>query len=588
MYARECGCAVGRIRVGFFGGSGAGRDATVRVMRGKAPLAGPGPAKILRAAVCAAAALTGLVAGPADWAQGGGDTYFEFGTVVAMGKHDVDLQTFDPQRQRLVQRSYALGKGTQADTVHVGDKVEVIYQAGAPGAEWVLTRLLVLHGEVPKAGPADNGLAVDVAPRAGAGAARPAGNAAASAAPDFAPAAPSAPSAPLPDTARTAAAPATAANTAPPAVVPARKPVNTGRGGKNTAAVPARAPASATALNKAPANAKGAGTTQPVALGGTAGKAIPGVISIPLGVGGTTAAPRAPGLKGVTQEAPGQECGREADWPSLPISMAVLDFRYPTENEEANDVSKTGGGSGTAIADLVYNQLSAEQPEFQMRRGDREKLFRMDFAGAARLGRQLGVDSVLLGTFAPVEVASPDPAFPNPVKAYTLRAGVVETCTGQLLYRLTSITCPAAPGGGPPPVKGTLPPSCPGSEISVKDTVNPLESAEAYKQPIDMLLGPLLHNGTPAGVIGSAGVVTAVNGNNVTIRVGPQGAHNGVPVSIHAFRLAKNPSTNTLQRFEDTEIGRLMVQRVNGSTATGTYSGDVAPKPGDTAEVITE
>ena len=517
-------------------------------MREKALRGERGRRITLRAAACAAAAVAGLAAGLGAWAQGGGDTYFEFGTVVALGKHDVDLQTFDPQRQRLVQRSYALSKGTQADAVHVGDKVEVIYQVGAAGAEWVLTRLLVLHGEVPKAGPADNGLAVDVAPKTSA--ARPAGNAAASAAP----AVPAPVSAPLQ---------ATATTTVPPAVVPQRKPVNTGRTGRNAAAtVPARTPAAGNALNKAPAvAAKSAAATQPVALGGTAGKAIPGVVSIPLGVGGTAAAPRTPGLRGVTQEAPGQECGREADWPSLPISMAVLDFRYPTENEEANDVSKTGGGSGTAIADLVYNQLSAEQPEFQMRRGDREKLFRMDFAGAARLGRQLGVDTVLLGTFAPVEVPSPDPAYPNPVKAYTLRAGVVETCTGQLLYKLTSITCPAAPGGGPPPVKGAQPPSCPGSEISVKDTVNPLESAAAYKQPIDMLLGPLLHNTTPAGVIGSAGVVTAVNGNTVTLRVGPQGVRAGVPVSIHAFRLAKNPTTNTLQRFEDTEIGRVTVQR---------------------------
>ena len=555
-------------------------------MREKAAWRNPGRSRTLRAAACAAAALAGLACGPGAWAQSS-DSYFEFGTVVALGKHDVDLQTFDPQRQRLVQRSYALGKGTQSDAVHVGDKVEVIYQVGAPGAEWVLSRLVVLHGEVPKAGPADNGLAVDVRPGSsaapGAGAT---GRNLASAVREPS-SAPSVVQAPAP--ASTAAtAPAAAAYTPPPAVVPARKPVSTGRAAKNAApAVPART--ANTALNKAPAAApKSTAGTQPVALGGAAGKAIPGVVSIPMGVAGTSAAPRSPTLKGVQQEAPGQECGREADWPSLPISMAVLDFRYPTENEEANDISKTGGGSGTAVADLVYNQLAAEQPEFQMRRGDREKLFRMDFAGAARLGRQIGADTVLLGTFAPVEVPSPDPSFPNPVKAYTLRAGVVETCTGQLLYKLTSITCPAAPGGGPPPVKGALPPSCPGSEIAVKDTVNPLESAGSYKQPIDMLLGPLLHNTTPAGVIGSAGVVTAVNGNNVTIRIGPQGARSGVPVSIHAFRLAKNPTTNTLQRFEDTEIGRVMVQRVNGSIATGTYAGDVAPKPGDTVEVITE
>ena len=131
-------------------------------------------------------------------------------------------------------------------------------------------------------------------------------------------------------------------------------------------------------------------------------------------------------------------------------------------------------------------------------------------------------------------------------------------------------------------------PACPGSEISVKDTVNPLESAPAYKQPIEQLLGPLLHNGTPAGVIGSAGLVTGVAGGTVTIRIGPQGVKPGEQVSIHSFRLAKNPTTNTLQRFQDMEIGRMTIGKVSGGSATGTFQGDVAPKPGDTAEVIRE
>ena len=516
-------------------------------------------------------------------AQTGSDSFFEFGTVVALGKHDVDVQTFDPQRQRLVQRSFDLGRNTQADAVHVGDTVEVIYTVGAPGsgADRTLLRLIAIHGEVPKAGPAGSGLAVEVAPEAAAGAVTPPAAASAKAV------APTVVPSPVNTTGITTQ---TTANAAPAPAVPARKPVSTGRAPKNAApaTVPVRNPAASTALTKSPAGGKAPAASQPVALGGAPGKAVPGVVSTPLGVAAGSAGPKTPKIKGVAQEAPGQQCGRDADWPTLPISMAVLDFRYPTEHEEANDVSKTGGGSGTAIADLVYNQLSAEQPELQMRRGDREKLFRMDFAGAARLGRQLGVDLVLLGTFAPVDVVSPDPAYPSPTQAYTLRAGVVETCTGQLLYKLTSINCPGPPSGDPPPAKGSVPPSCPGSEIAVKDTVNPLDSAAAYKQPIGQLLEPLLHNGTPPGVIGSAGVVTAASGATVTIRIGPQGVKPGEQVSIHSFRLAKNPTTNTLQRFQDMEIGRLTISKVSGGSATGTFLGDVLPKPGDTAEVITE
>ena len=513
----------------------------------------------------AALLLTGLAwIVDAASAQNSGDTYFEFGTVVALGKRDIDLQTFDPQRQRLVQRSYALGRDTRADAVHVGDTVEVIYETGPPGTEWIVTRLLLLRGNVPKAGPAGGGsglaIAVPGAPGSvGAGTTAPATR--------------------VPPPATQVTGLSAPPSTAPVSAVPARKTVAVAKPGK--AGAQAAVPRAST---QPLASAAGAPKPPPgkaaVTLAGASPKAVPGVVAVPMGVAADSAAPKTPKVKGVNQEAPGQQCSREADWPSQPISMAVLDFRYPTEHEEANDVSKTGGGSGTAVADLVYNRLS-DQPELQMRRGDREKLFRMDFAGAARLGRQLGVDTVLLGTFAPVEVVSRDPAFPDPVQAYTLIAGVVETCTGQLLYRLTSVTCAAASSGAPPA-------SCPGSQIPVKDTVNPLENAGAYRGPIDLLLAPLLHNGTPAGVIGGAGTVTAAGSGTVTIRLGPQGVKPGDQVSIHAFRLAKNPTTNTLQRFNDQEIGRMTVARVSGGSATGTYLGDVTPRAGDTAELVTE
>jgi len=59
-------------------------------------------------------------------------------------------------------------------------------------------------------------------------------------------------------------------------------------------------------------------------------------------------------------------------------------------------------------------------------------------------------------------------------------------------------------------------------------------------------------------------------------------------VAIHAWRLTKNPSTYTLHNLHDEEIGRLTLTTVQGSSATGTYVGDFPPKPGDTAELVTE
>ena len=501
-----------------------------------------------RRVLCGGLALAIAGGHAAGWAQSAGEnaaSYLEFGTVVALGKKTVDVQIYDERLQRVVQRTFGLGRETRADVVHVGETVEVIYSASTAqdGLEWSLRRLVALPEGVPTVGPAP--------------------------------------------VTRAATATAASAEVTPTSVatVPARRSVTTGRAGKNAA--PASVPAANTAANAALARAAaanaGGAPVQPVVLTGAAPKAVPGVVNVPMGVAAESAGPKTPKVRGVATEKPGEACNREGDWAAQPMTLAVLDFRYPTENEESADLTKTGGGSGTAVADLVYNKLG-EQPELALRRGDRQKLYRMDFAGAARLGRQLGVDAVLLGTLAAVDTVSPDPDFPAPTQAYTLRAGVVETCTGQLLYKLTSITCPAVTG-----TKESVAPGCPGSQVTVKQASSPLANAGAFRAPIENLVAPLLHEGTPAGQIGSAGLVTVVNGNSVTVRLRTGGGvKSGDQVSIHAFRLAKNPSTNTLQRFEDTEIGRVTVQRVSGGMAVGTYAGDVAVKVGDTAEVLTE
>jgi hypothetical protein len=271
------------------------------------------------------------------------------------------------------------------------------------------------------------------------------------------------------------------------------------------------------------------------------------VVPVPLG-----AAPVAKPVKivpvtgSLTGEPPAAECNRsDADWPSRPLRIAVLDFRYPTDREEAHDAGLPGGGAGTAVADLVFQRL-AQQPEFAVERGDRRRLDRTDIAGAARLGRQLGVDAVLAGTFQPVE----DPAAearaaagedPGP-QEYQLRAGVVDTCTGQLLLKLSSATC------------------ADGAACAATGTVSNKEAAH------------------PVTEIGGDGVVVRLEAGT---KVTP-----GEQLAVHASRLAKNPSTYTLNELQDEEIGRVSVRSVQGVVARGTFVGDVPPKIGDAAKVV--
>jgi len=218
-------------------------------------------------------------------------------------------------------------------------------------------------------------------------------------------------------------------------------------------------------------------------------------------------------------------------------------------------------------------------------RGDRTRLYRADFAGAARVGREIGADAVLAGTFKPVDPPpGSDPDFPPP-KSYELSAGIVDTCTGQLLLRLASLVCPA----GLDPSSSINAASCKHLAVTAKQATDPKDQASVFREPIAALLSPLEHNGPPPGTLGSAGVVVAASADSVSIKLTPgSGVKAGDQVAVHAWRLTKNPTTYTLHNLHDEEIGRVTIASVQGGVATGTYAGDFPPKTGDTAELITQ
>ncbi len=484
-------------------------------------------------------------------------SYYEFGTVVALGRGTVDIQTFDQQLQRTVQHSFMFGKGSRADVMHVNDAVEVIYTP--TGNDWLIRNLVVLSAGIPQAGsPAGQRSLSSTSPAIAANGPTKA--------------VPRAGSVALPSPTTSGKAAARAGSVA--------LPTQSTSAQRNAAAGNVNLPAQG--KTRAPNSNVAA-----VDLSGTAGKAVPNVLNVPLG-GETSALPTAPRIRTITHADPSAECNRsDANWPDQPISIAVLDFRYPTEREEAHDIGTTGGGSGTAVADLVLERLSAEDTGVAYSRGDRTRLYRADFAGAARLGRQLGVDAVLAGTFQPIDQPMNQDGFaPPPI--YELRAGLVDTCTGQLLERLSSAICPGGIDTG-----GTQS-GCKRVQITAKQATDPKQTRTAFTPALDALLLPLEHEGTPPGQKGSAGLVSAVNGTaaggvSVTVQLAPGTKQKvGDLIALHAWRLGKNVSTYTLHRLQDEEIGRVTVISIAGGKAIGTFQGDFLPKVGDTAESVSE
>lgn len=460
-------------------------------------------------------------------------SYFEFGMVVGLGGQDIEVQTFDENRHKLVQHSFALTRETRADKVQVGDAVEVIYVPGS--TVWTLRRLILLSSGIPMMGPPVPGYA------AGSGARLP--------------------------------------TQAGPAVRPAAKAVTLAPG---SAAKGERAGARAVTLPAAAAPKRGSGGEVAVALGKATEPKVAEIKAAPLGGAPESVKAAEPKERAVVLATPSEECNRSAvDWPARPLSLAVLDFRYPTEREESHDLGRTGGGSGTAVADLVFARLE-RLPEFALSRGDRQKLYKADFAGAARVGRQLGVDAVLAGTFVPVEEPLGPDGFPVAPRAWELRAGLVDTCTGQLLMRLYSQTC----AGGAEPGNGMG--ECKRYTVTAKEAADPVTQAGAFQVPLDALLYPLEHNVTRPGE-NSADVVTEVSEGGVTLRLSRRSVTKvGDVFAVHARRLAKNPATYTLQYLQDQEIGRVTVTSVRGGDAVGSFAGEIPPRVGDVVERVTQ
>ncbi len=317
-----------------------------------------------------------------------------------------------------------------------------------------------------------------------------------------------------------------------------------------------------------------------VTMGGAVVKKVPDAQSVAMG--GPAESTKTLQPRVIVRDTPAEECNRsDAGWATQPIRIAVMDFRYPTDKEEEQDLTAKGGGSGTLVADLVFDRLG-QLPEFAASRGDRDKLFRGDFAGAARIGRQMGVDAVLAGTFQPVPQKLDADGFTVGPKYYELRAGLVDTCTGQLLMRLVSVTCAdgSIPDVGSPsgPENG-----CTRYSVSAKQAAAPRDVPGSFRPALDALLKPL--DPVISNPAAGRGKVVEVSGPNLTVAL--TGARVGDTLALHATRLAKNLSTDTLRNLQDEEIGRLLITRAQGGSVTGTFSGDYAPGVGDTAELLT-
>ena len=290
------------------------------------------------------------------------------------------------------------------------------------------------------------------------------------------------------------------------------------------------------------------------------------VIFSPLG--GSLSAQHVPEHSQVTLDTPDAACHRSNKaWASQPISIAVLDFGYPGQLEPTH--------SGVALADMVYGHLSQDKA-FTFSRGDWMEMGYDDAARVAALGRMLGVDAVLAGTWeyqnGTVPAVRRNALLKSTGKRDPLRmaAGLVDTCTGELLLKMTSDVC--APGA-----------ACAGQSLTTDAALNPHSFMPDVDGAIDRMVSPL----DRAISISSRGtaVVKTTDQAGVTVEL-PDGSavKVGDQLSVKANRLGKDLVTYSLHNLTNQEIGKVTVQQVAGNIASGVFSGSYSPMTGDIVE----
>jgi hypothetical protein len=281
-------------------------------------------------------------------------------------------------------------------------------------------------------------------------------------------------------------------------------------------------------------------------------------LSILLPLGGSVSAQHVPDRLEVKMDVPDAVCHRSNKaWASQPISIAVLDFGYPGQLEPTH--------SGVALADMVYGRLSADKT-FAFSRGDWMKMGYDDATRVAALGRVLGVDAVLAGTWEFENGAAPAMKRNALLKSSGRRdplrmaAGLVDTCTGELLLKMTS------DGSGQP--------------LTADAALNPHYFMQDLDGAIDRMISPLGHMGDAP--TGDAAVVKTTDQAGVTVQL-PAGSpvKVGDQLIITANRIGKDIANYSLHNLTHQEIGKMTVQQVAGNTASGVFSGAYSPMTGD-------
>jgi curli biogenesis system outer membrane secretion channel CsgG len=294
--------------------------------------------------------------------------------------------------------------------------------------------------------------------------------------------------------------------------------------------------------------------------------------------------------------------------------VAVLDFDYGTVRSYVAQIWGTDQDVGKGVADLLVQKLVEDGKYRVIERKQLDKILaeqnfsnsdRADASTAAKIGRVLGVDAIIIGSIT--KFGRDDKSTTaggaglglgkfglggvqkRDAKAVcAISARMVDTSTAEILAAVTGngeskrggLSLVGAGGGGGGAGAGAFDMSSKNfGQTILGEAVN-----QAVKSTGDQLDGKA--DSMPARKAEASGLVADVSGNTLILNIGSRsGLQPGDALEIsRPVRTVKDPATGKVLKTITNKIGDATVTECDASSCTVTFTGSGSAKVGDLAK----
>ena len=296
--------------------------------------------------------------------------------------------------------------------------------------------------------------------------------------------------------------------------------------------------------------------------------------------------------------------------------VAVLNFDYGTVQSSVNAMFGTNVDVGKGISDLLVQQLVNDGKYSMIERNAIDKILneqnfansdRVDAATAAKIGKILGVDAVVMGTITQFGRDDENKTYGGgAVGGVTRKFGIgglqkreakaVVAITGRMVDTTTGEILAAVTGSGESERKGTSLLGAGGGSGNAAGAGYDMTS----KNFSDTILGEAVHKAVvqmatqldqksdalPTRKAEFAGLVADVSGNTLILNIGRSaGVQVGDVVEINRpVRTVKDPATGKIIKTITNKMGTATITEVDSDSSTANYSGSAPAKVGDAAK----